>query len=328
MNQQTSALERLKARSPYGWLRERDIDLLMCAELHAMRRLAAYLSERCGFGNASLEGAWVSHADAVGESDLVAVFTAGERYNLALVENKIGAGFQPDQGARYLERARNWQLFEEINDVATVLFAPQDYLSKPGAEIFDVRLSFEAVCETLGNACDPRSAFFSETLATGIENFRRGYVMNPDATVTDIWHVMWQIAEDVAPRLRFVQPGAKPGRSTWVYFYNADGFADIDWRTAVVAYKADLGQADLQFGSTMSPALAEATTGLLDPGMKVVKAGKSASIRMEVPRVNFSATDDQGAAIATGLEVCEHLRSFFVTHRDRLMTSLGANSID
>lgn len=54
--------------------------------------------------------------------------------------------------------------------------------------------------------------------------------------------------------------------------------------------------------------------------MKVRPAKKSASIRIEVPIVDFArAPEDQHQAIVDGFAACELLRSFFVKHREKLL---------
>jgi hypothetical protein len=93
-------IEALEARSPFSWLRERDIDLLLCAELHACGGPKNLLASRLGYPDSEFSGAWVSHAEHDGESDLIAAFETKDGLVLALVENKIAAPFQPEQGQR------------------------------------------------------------------------------------------------------------------------------------------------------------------------------------------------------------------------------------
>jgi hypothetical protein len=69
----------LLGRAPHGWLRERDIDLLLCAELHVT--------------SGRFSGAWVSEADADGESDLVLASDGDGGHLIALIQNKVAAAF-------------------------------------------------------------------------------------------------------------------------------------------------------------------------------------------------------------------------------------------
>jgi len=101
-----SPLEILLARAPFSWLRERDIDLLVCAELHAKGALMRLSESRIGAPDAEFVGACVSHTEIAGESDLIVTFSAEDGRAVALVENKIAASFQPDQAKRYAARAQ------------------------------------------------------------------------------------------------------------------------------------------------------------------------------------------------------------------------------
>lgn len=144
--------------------------------------------------------------------------------------------------------------------------------------------------------------------------------MNPDPAVTDMWLTCWKVAQSVTPALHFKQPGMKPGRSTWFYFREAEGFSDAS-RRAVVVYNAERGQADLQFAGMPVAVLEKAVERLLDDDMRVVKAAKSASVTISVPAINFSTTpEDQRPAIAVGLQACEQLRRFFIKHRRALLS--------
>jgi hypothetical protein len=82
-----------------------------------------------------------------------------------------------------------------------------------------------------------------------------------------------------------------------------------------------LRQADLQFGATSVAQLSQRSQGILQPSMKVVPASKSASIRIVVPIVDFSrAPEAQHQAIVEGFAARELLRSFFVAHREQLLS--------
>lgn len=308
----------LGERLPFGWLRERDIDLLLCAELHARGGVAALLASAVGAGGARLGGAWVSHAEVDGESDLVVEFLQGDERVVALVENKIAAAFQPGQGARY--RARAGRLAASGARAVTVLLAPEAYFSRPGSAEFDVHLGYEALALAARQAGDPRSAFFADALEGGVLSYRRGYVAEPDQAVSDTWLACWEVASEVAPDLNFRRPGDKPGRSTWFYFREAGGMPAGGG--AVLVLKAERGQADLQFSGVPAGRL-EVAAPLRDADMQVVPANKSASIRILVPAVDFTTGGVAGReALAEGLRACERLRAYFVEHGSGILGRL------
>ncbi|UQR61657.1 PD-(D/E)XK nuclease family protein [Bradyrhizobium sp. C-145] len=308
-------IEALEARSPFSGLRERDIDLLLCAELHARRGLANLLARRAGCPGSPLAGAWVSHDENDGESDLVMAFETEDGLVLALAENKIAAPFQPEQGLRYAARAQRRSTTEGISRVVTVLIAPDGYMSKSGAEAFEVRIPYEELSAPLREENDPRSQFLADALEAGVEALRRGYIMTPDAAVSGMWQACWKISRQVAPKLNFNEPGLKPRLSTWFHFKDAEGLSQLDWSRVVVVYKAERGHVDLQFGSTTAAELSLRSDRILQSSMKVERAAKSASIRVRVPIVDFAqAPEEQHQAIVEGFAACELLRSFFVMH--------------
>jgi hypothetical protein len=111
------------------------------------------------------------------------------------------------------------------------------------------------------------------------------------------------------------KPSAKPSRSGWIYFRRPRGFSESDAKRSVIVYKASRGQVDLQFGNMSPGHLSAVTSGLLDPDMTVVKAAKSASVRLSVPMIDFGSRDEcQEDHIRAGLAQAERLRRFFIDH--------------
>ena len=183
----------------------------------------------------------------------------------------------------------------------TVLLAPEDYMSRPATEFFDLRITYEEATAALRVQGDPRSIFLADTLEVGVDVCRRGYVMVPDSAVTTMWMACWNTSRRVAPRLNFQKPGPKPRRSTWIRFRDAEGFSNEITRGVCVVYKAGRGQADLQFPGTAAADLEAVADGLLDETMRVVSATRSASIRIAVPPLEFGGPiEDQEPAIEEG----------------------------
>lgn len=308
-------LDGLRERSSVGWLRERDIDLLLCAELHAASPLRNTMAAIWKDRRPTFEGAWISHTEFDGESDLVIQFRDDQSDLVLLVENKIAADFQPDQAARYRARAERWREISNA-DVRTVLVCPKDYLSRPSSEHFDACLAYEDIIDGLAQSNDARSRFLAKALADGIEAFRRGYIAVPDERVTSIWAAIWNIARSETPDLNMVRPEEKPGRSTWIYFRDATGFSDADRKRCAIVLKAERGQADLQFAAMSPGQLETILNGLLEPDMVVVKAAKSASARISVPIVDFGRDAiGQEEAIREGLRQAERLRILYVENQ-------------
>lgn len=307
-----SGIEQLKRRSSIGWLRERDIDLLVCAEVHADGALRDKFRSFWCNPNLCFMGAWISLSEVDGETDLVIAFQSGTRWYILLVENKIAASFQPEQAARYADRAARWIKQQNV-DVATVLVCPREYLTRPTTEQFNFVLPYEEMIETLRTSRDARSIYLAQALDDGIESYRRGYVAIPDMTVTSIWDAIWKMAMCEHPELNMEKPSDKPGKATWVIFRTPSGFTESDSKKCLIAYKAERGQVDLQFTSMAPGELEILIADVVESDMTVVKAGKSASLRVSVPTIDFTKDAfTQGENIREGLVQAERLRKLFV----------------
>ena len=313
-------LDQLLNRPIVGSLRERDVDLLLCAELHAGSRLVSLFAEATKLYGASFVRAWVSHMEEDGESDLVVMLKHNEQDVLLLIENKINAPFTPTQVERYQKRASRWRNVTGISHVATIIVAPTLYLNRADAQGFDVLISYEDIAGRIESSDDPRSRFSAKVLLEGIEAAQRGYVAQPDKKATDIWSACWELSLRHAPNLNLSRPAAKPSRSTWFNFKDAKGFESPTNKHVSVFFKAERGRVDLQFSATTHAELASIAEGFIAPDMAVVNAAKSASIRLRVEPVDFTADpDSQQDALIQGLLASERLRVFFIDHRAQFM---------
>jgi hypothetical protein len=306
---------------PIAWLRERDVDLLLCSELHARGTLANLFASRLGLEGGRLERAWVSHREDGRESDLVIRMVRDTETVLALTENKIAADFQPGQVNAYAERSRKWIEADGVR-CSTVLVAPKGYFSRSGAKDFDICIAYEDMNAALRCSGDPRSAFLADVLLQGVDAYRRGWVAVPDDIVTSLMEAFWGLATSIAPLLNMKRPEPKPKGSTWIDFPNAAGLEGLGKRVLIV-YKAERGKVDLQFAATNESKLRHRAANILAPDMEISRAGKSASIRLLVPKIEFSvAADGQEPRLKAGLVACERLRTFFVAHRDILLAGV------
>ena len=304
-----------------SWLRERDVDLLICSELHSPGSpLHKLFVGGWNNGVAEFDGAWVSYVDAEGEADIVASFKSWDKSLVLLIEDKIDAAFQPEQPERYRRRAQRWKAGSAPDtEVETVLLAPSDYFESEGSEIFDRRVSYEDVIAALATVADPRSRFLSQVLKDGRESQKHGYQPQYDDAATQVWKAIWEVANNVAPQLRMRKPPSRPAGSTFIYFPDADGLSTAETRRRVkIVYKPSrpFGNADLQFANTPEATLRNAVGGLLDADMSVAAAGKSASIRIKIPYVDFGeSAEGQEEAIRQGLGAAERLRLFYIEKR-------------
>ena len=315
-------LENLEARPPMDWLRERDIDLLVCSELHIPDSpLRQLLIGGWNDGVADFVGSWVSWRHNGREIDIVSKFSNGSHFLVLLIEDKIDAPFQSDQPEFYRKTAQ--QLKDSLppgSEVQTVLLAPEAYSEIEGSELFDRKISYEDVFEALDKSYDTRTRFLSQTLQDGVESHRQGYVKQHDEARTRLWYAIWEVASKEFPELVMPKPDSKGAKSGFIRFKGANWLANAEARTKVeVIYKLNSWDVDLQFGGT-SVAMLQSSVGHLLVGengdMEVEQATGSASIRIKVPVVDLGrAPDEQEDAIRQGLQAAERLRKFFIECR-------------
>jgi len=266
---------------------ERDIDLLLLEEFTASHAFARWFLEKVLVNApANLKVARAQHSvtQSVGESDLLIAFSdkrGGTHY--LLIENKIAAGFQPRQAARYQERGRKDQAKGLCKTFTTVLVAPAVYLGTTtsrrgfGAVLrYEDILAWFAGQRTLG----PRATYKQALLGSAINKARFGYQPVEDAPVTDFWQSYWRLALEVAPELEMSEPRSKPSRAGFIYFRPGALPHGVS-----IVHKLRHGLLDLQFanlGRNLSKIREEFGAALL-PGMKIERAAKSGVIRQTVP---------------------------------------------
>ena len=266
---------------------ERDIDLLLLEEFTASHAFARWFLKNVGVdAHADLK---VVHAQrsvtqSIGESDLLVAFSdkRGDTHYL-LIENKIAAGFQPRQAARYQDRGRKAQANGLCKTYTTVLFAPGAYLrTKSNRRGFDAAVLYEDVHSWFARqrALGSRARYKQALLSSAINKAKYGSQPVEDAPVTDFWQSYWRLALDVAPDLEMSEPKSKPSRAGFIYFRPGT----LPHGVAIV-HKLRHGFLDLQFanlGRQLSKIREEFGSTLL-PGMKIERAAKSGVIRQTVP---------------------------------------------
>lgn len=201
---------------------ERDVDLLLLEELLVSEPFANwFIAEiRRQPSPIAMVGAWHSVSDALlGESDLIVKFTSEVGVTEAiLIENKIDAVAQAEQGYRYKMRGEKGIEQGEWARFTTCLFAPQSYLDR-NAEPYDVEISYEQVIAFFQLQDDARSHYRAAFLKEAVEKNRRGYqsVVCPKMTgfATAYLDFVTRNHPELNPEI------AKPRAAghDWVHFY-------------------------------------------------------------------------------------------------------------
>ncbi len=269
---------------------ERDIDLLVMEELSVSNEFREWFSSRV-FGEPiyqSTIGTWHSVTDAqLGESDLVFLFEAIDGPRTAvLIENKIDAPPQPQQGERYRLRGEKglkegyWEIFK------TCVIAPSKYLtSSKHSESYDIEVSYEEILAYFQSRSprDERFPYKARVLLEGIEQNRRGYQPEHNKEMTKFISDYFVFASGENANLGMQEAKPRPAGSTWVMFYPKS----LPKETNLI-HQLTAGLVKVFFNGKAESfdALQAKYNSILPDNASIDVAGKSVAISMEVPKVD------------------------------------------
>ncbi len=207
-------------------LAERDVDITILEELEVSAEFGAWFSARIYEISVFKEqiGAWHSVTQAgLGESDIVFLFEAMDGSTKSiLIENKIDAPPQPDQGVRYQKRGELGVQRSDWDEFRTCIIAPRKYLgSSKHSEIYDAEISYEEIMEYFQERGlhNRRSAYRARIMKEGIEQNRRGYQRVVSEAATVFYEEYVSFARNSFPELGVEDAKAKPAASSWIRFY-------------------------------------------------------------------------------------------------------------
>ena len=301
-------------RIPY--VIERDVDLLLLEELVASPRFQAWLLSRVGVEvTAHLVEAHHSVNTLNGESDLELTFQTSSGLIKILIENKVGAAFQPNQPERYQERARQYMASGEFQAVRTAITAPRNYFGDEDLTFgFDASVTYEDVLAWFEQTdTGARKTYKLAILRGAIERGRFGWKLIPHPGVSNFWRAYWDLCEQLAPQLLMPIPKAEiPADSHFIVFKPAGLPADVS-----LLHKVAFGHVDLQF-SGMGDKLTEMERlyrSSLEPSMRIEKAVKSAVIRIRVePLYMTTPFADAEPSIRKAIQAAEQLLGWYCDH--------------
>ena len=137
-----------------------------------------------------------------------------------------------------------------------------------------------------------------------------------------MWNAFSDIAEEETPQLHMKREDSKPAGAGFIEFRGAEGVSrvvDVTHQVAIV-YKCTSSSChvDIQFGNITRDTLDAEVHDLLGDGYDGLrKAGRSASIRLQAPFVNFDRRPEgQEAAIGEGLDAGGTAPTVF--HQERI----------
>jgi hypothetical protein len=270
---------------------ERDMDLVLVEELESNPEFRAWLVARVYGADCYLKhlGAHHSVVDETNrESDVVFRFVAddcgAEVAKAILIENKIDALAQPNQGADYRVRGEAGTGREDWSEFRTCLMAPRQYIkgSTDWAH-FDEVVTYEEVLAFFASrkTRDERFAWKARLVASSIMKKASGYTPVISEEATAFVHHYYLHAK-AWPRLRMSEPKPRPAGSTWISFR-----PDALPRGAVIEHLVTAGEVRVMFygAADRLDILRQQLLPHLAPTMEIRQAGKSVAVSMKVPPI-------------------------------------------
>ena len=169
------------------------------------------------------------------------------------------------------------------------MIAPKSYGYGNENNEIDARINYEDLVEwfTEKASKNKRHHFKKYLLEKALEKATLGYQPIEDEKATQFWEDYWKLVNKVAPILNMPKPGKKPSGSSFINFTPSElssGYKLVN--------KVTFGVIDLQIAglSKHTGDFRAEFNQNIDHSYEVVKAGKSVSIRKDVPRLDIQAS--------------------------------------
>ena len=269
---------------------ERDMDLLFLEEFASSPDFSRMFLSKIGKIGAEVLEVEHSKTDSeFGESDMTVIFQCGEKKHALLIEDKIDATAMPRQCERYFKRGERGVERDEYESFDVFIVAPQKYLEEnEEAALYPYQVSYEECLTYFEEQEDARSRFKAERIAQAIHKQKHGYQLIENAQVTAFWEKYISFQETYYPELPLTSKRGKKGFwARWAYFRTVI-------ENVLIYHKTEYGYMDMTFeGAAEKIVLFEKTMlaegfHLKEKGIRFEKTGKSAALRMIVPKMDFT----------------------------------------
>jgi len=270
---------------------ERDIDLLLLEEASVNPEFQSWLimrvwGEPVEYSNFE---AYHSVLSLGRESDLIFRFIDARnstRHIAILVENKVDAVHQPDQGKGYLARGNEGIKTGDWTEFITCIIAPEQYLAKPETREhpYGEHISYEELLAFFWSrrARDERNAYRFQVLLKAIDKSRRHNLSEASEPLTAFVSDYYHYVQQHMPYMSMPMPKSRSAASTWIEFrpnvypsylrlyHQLSGHVKAFWSGAADRFE-DMKQV---------------ITPLLQLGMQFEVAGKSVALVLAVPKID------------------------------------------
>lgn len=299
-------------------IQELHLDFLLWEELQVNRPFLSQFIEACT-GHSELKHLIdVRHSvsDRRGEADLIVRYRANSSETVGiLIEDKIGAAFQPDQAKRYVERGEDGRP-ESWDRYVTCLVAPSRYIEQ--GHSFQRAVSLESLMGWLQAGEPTRQQFRVQILRSAIDQNKRRGPKQVDDAVTRFRVQYYEFLSRQAPQLSMNKPGPSGPQELW-FRLKFHGLP----KGAYIYHKASMGAVDLTFPGTDVQLLRELEPWL-EFGMEIKQTAKSAAIRLSVPSIErFDDFEEEKEHVAIAVNAAMRLAVFGKRERERLDQALS-----
>jgi hypothetical protein len=273
-----------------------------------------------------------SATTAKGETDILVKYgtNKGTLPTAILIEDKIKAGFQPDQAKRYRDRGEEGK-GQEWSEYWTCLVSHTKYSSENSD--FDAVVSLEALFGYFSQKTDPRSRFRARVLEQTIRKYEATGIQRIDPGMTGFRAIY------AAESARVLKPGR------WVYDKARDAWWDDTWfffrgttwpKAVQIRHQARTGCVDLIL-PTSDQALLRAVVeqwvasypdGPV-PRIEVISVGRNKSaFQIRVPKVVDFYCDAQMTEFEEFFSAIEFLAGLYERSSNLLPEALRVPDVD
>ncbi len=286
---------------------ERDLDIALLSGLFASEPFRAFVIHRVVGWTAKHDfiGVRVSETTDAGETDVLLVVDLGVTGRLAiLIEDKIGALFQPAQSERYRERGARGIREGRWHRCATCLCAPEGYLAVTrAAGEWDAYVALEDIAEWARLSGDQHMLFVAAICNQAVaKREARMREVSPEASA--FWRAYRQLAAELLPEIDIARlPDSVSANQPWPQFG-----ASLLPPGMYVEHKASQGCIDLTFNAVALDALRNWLPSGISFDIVPKRAGASSALRLAVPRIDhFRPFDEQQEEVLAAFAAAERM---------------------
>lgn len=274
----------------FNEISERDMDMLFIEEIISSKKFLDIFISKIGIKSADVINAEISKTDLeFGESDITIILSVENRKHAILIEDKIDAIAMTQQCERYFKRGEHGILNGEYDAFDVFIIAPQKYLSQNvEASKYPYKVTYEECANYFSECNNSRGKFKFYQISQAIDKQKHGYQVVENKPVTAFWDNYITYKEENYPELWLVSKrGSKGINARWPQYNTVIN-------NICIYHKSEMGYVDLTIKDAakkivvFEQLLNESLNILTDCGLLLVKTGKSAAIRINVPILDFT----------------------------------------